>query len=504
MVRLHPKLMSEEFSLDDIDFPPENIPDFEWKDVDLTTQLTKDIELKIPIVSSPMDTVTGSEMAKFMALQGGIGVIHFAYPTVDDQIREVERVRRYQAGFVKNPITLGPNNTVGDVYAVAKAYGFYSIPITQDGTPNSPMVGFVAHRDVRYKEDMSVPLKDVMTPRYDEQGNGRLITANRRTTLDVNDIRTANRIIREHNLDTLPIVDDEYRVVALVTDSDLRKDAKYTLATKDGNKQLLVLVAVESRLEDAKERIGKAYDAGASGIVVDSRNIYRDHLEIAKYAKTNFPHFSAIIGNVVSPKVIRQILESDYGRYIDAFRGGIGGGELCDSTEDLGIGRPLGISTYECAAEIAKFADKHGPVGYIADGGIKSPRHIVGALMLGANSCMLGTVLGSLEQSPAPVELDPDTGGLIKRVRGMGSSEAIRDRAGAYRYGVDSIPQIDRYPEGHTKRVPYKGSGEKYLPLLTNGIRQTFHGLGFRTIADAQKNGYIAPYNRSASKGTVR
>ncbi len=176
-------------------------------------------------------------------------------------MKEVEKVKRFEAAFVKNPIVLGQNNTVGDVYSIAKEYGFYSVPITENGTLETKMIGFVAHRDVRYQEDMSIQLKEIMTPKSGEHGNQELITANRRDTLDKNDVRVANKIIRQFGLDTLPIVDDHFRVVALVTDSDIHKDARYPLATKDNNKQLKTFIAVESRLEAAKERIGRGNDA---------------------------------------------------------------------------------------------------------------------------------------------------------------------------------------------------------------------------------------------------
>lgn len=153
-----------------------------------------------------MDTVTGSEMAVLMALMGGIGVIHYNYPSVDDQIREVERVKRFEAAFVKKPIVLGPKNTVGDVYEIAREHGFYSVPITQD----RKLLGMVTRRDVRYIENMSIPLEQIMTPK------DKLIVANKRDTLDKNDVKEANRIIKENNLDTLPIVDDDFVLVSFV------------------------------------------------------------------------------------------------------------------------------------------------------------------------------------------------------------------------------------------------------------------------------------------------
>lgn len=492
--KLPPSLLQTEFSLDDIVFPPLKIPNFEWNQVDLTTKLTERITLKTPLISSPMDTVTGAKMAILLALQGGIGVIHYNFPTIEDQMREVEKVRRFEAAFIRNPVVLGKNDTVGTVFENASHYGFFSFPVTEDGTLKTKLIGFVSRRDIRYQENMDLNIQKVMTPRQ------RLITANKKDTLDKNDVRAANKIIRENNLDTLPVIDDKNRIVAIVSDSDLSKDKRYPLATKDENKQLKVLVAVESRLETAKERIKMASQVGACGVVIDARNIFKDHLQIAKWTKKEFPKLDVILGNVVTEEVVSLAL-ADAGKAIDAFRVGIGTGEVCTTTESLGIGRALGSALYEIDAVVKKSKFNH--VGIIADGGIKTPRHIIGAITLGASAVMLGSMLAGLEESPISADYDTERDRLVKRVRGMGSSEAIRERAGSNRYMVSQNLISNRFPEGITKTIPYRGSGEEYLQMLITGIRQAMHGLGHHNLQELYNDGYVVPAKKATSKGIV-
>lgn len=488
-------LQENEFTLDDIIFPPCKIPDFSWREVDLTTQLTKRLTLKLLLMSSPMDTVTGSNMATLLALVGGIGVLHYNYPTIYDQMDDAKKTREFEAGFVKNPILLGPDATVGTVFKQAEINGFFSYPITQDGTKETPMIGMVTSRDLRYLENPKVLITEVMTPLE------RLITARREDTYDKKNIRAANKILRQHKLDTLPIVDQDNKIVALVTDSDLAKDKKYPLATKDENKQLKVLVAVESFLDAAKDRIMAARDVGVSGIVVDARNIYKDHLEIAKFAKKNAPELDVILGNVVEAEVIKRVME-EVGSCVDAFRVGIGTGEVCSTTESLGFGRALGSAIRDTSEALKSYQSKYGHIGLIADGGIKSPAHVIGALMLGANVPMMGTALGGLEESAAQRRYDEERG-MFKRIRGMGSFNAIQERAGSHRYNLARNPQENRFPEGIEKDVSYKGPGEPVLEMFFNGVRQAMNGLGHRDIEELQRDGVIRHYIRAASKGTI-
>lgn len=487
MAKLHPDLLNKEFWYQDILLVCNQLPDFEREEVDLTTQLSRNITLKTPFVSSPMDTVTGSQMAILIALMGGIGVIHYNFETIDEQMEEVEKVKRFEAAFVRKSIVLSPKNTVGDIYQIAQKYGFYSVPITQDGTLKSKLVGIVTRRDVRYFEtekEMKIPLSKIMTPR------AKLITAPKEKTIDRKDIRLANEIIRKYNLDTLPIVDKNFHLVALVTDSDLRKNEMYPLSTKDENKQLRVLIAVESRLPLAQERIKKGIERGIDGIVIDASVVFKEQIEIAKFAKKNFPKLEVILGNVDSGAMVREIIKSG-DKFIDGLRVGIGPGAACITQEYLGVGRAQASAVLDCAQTAAKIAENSGfKIPIIADGGIRKPSDILKALALGSQTVMMGGLLAGLEESPGEAGFDEDAGYLVKKYRGMGSLEAMEKR-GSFRYGIEKVKI--RVPEGKVTKVGYKGSGYTFLPKLAAAVKQGMQKLGAKDIPMLQKIAEIKP-----------
>ncbi len=496
MAKLHEDLINKEFWYKDITLIPNRLPDFEREEVDLTTHFTKRITLKAPLVSSPMDTVTEADMAILMALHGGIGVIHYNFSTIEEQMKEVEKVKRFEAGFVFNPVVLSPDNTIRDSYKIRERYGFFSTPITEDGTLNSRLLGIVTHRDVRYRTDMNTKLKDVMTPRE------RMVVAFKKDTVDKNDLDRANRIIRENNLDTLPIVDENDRVVALVTYSDLRKNEKYPLATKTENKQLRVFIAVESRMELAKPRITKGFEAGVDGIVIDASIVFKEQVKIAKWTKENFPKLEVVLGNVDSAEMVRKIIEEG-NEYCDALRVGIGPGAACITQQELGTGRAQASAVWECAQEAKRLEKKYGLMPLIADGGIKiadgcvqdasKPGDITKALALGAQTCMMGSLLAGLDESPGEAEYDYEEKRMVKKYRGMGSLEAMEKRS-AVRYAVDK--RKIRIAEGVVTKVPYRGSGRKFLPKLIMGIKQSLQKQGFRNIKELQEFADIRPIAR--------
>jgi len=493
MAKLHPDLQNKEFWYKDITLIPNRLPDFERDRVDLTTYFTKRLKLKTPFVSSPMDTVTEGEMAILMALLGGIGVIHYNFLTIDEQIEEVEKVKRFEAGFVFNPVVLSPQNTVKDVYGVNDKYGFFSVPITEDGTLNSKLSGIVTHRDIRYRKDMETKLKEVMTPRE------KLIVAKKSETVDKNDLQAANGILRKNNLDTLIIIDIDNRVVALVADSDIRKNEQFPLATKDENKQLRTFIAAESRFKIAKERIGKGYDAGLNGVIIDASVVFKEQLEIAKYCKENFPNLEIVLGNVDSAEMVEKILKEG-SEYCDALRVGIGPGAACITQQELGTGRAQASAVWDCAQEAKKLEPKYGFMPIIADGGIKipdiigqdvaKPGDITKALALGAQTVMMGSLLAGLDESPGEKEFDYEENRMVKKYRGMGSIEAMEKR-GALRYGIEKM-RI-KIPEGKVIKVPYRGSGYDFIPELIAGVKQSLQKQGFKNIKELQEEADIRP-----------
>ena len=488
MAKLHQDLKNKEFWYKDITLIPNKLPDFERDKVDLTSHFTKKIVLKIPFVSSPMDTVTESKMAILMALMGGIGVLHYNFSSIEEQIEEVKKVKRFEAGFVFKPVTLSPKNSIRDVYKIHDKYGFFSVPITQDGTLASELLGMVTHRDVRYRKDMRTKLKMVMTPRK------KLTVVSKKETVDKNDLDKANRILKKNNLDTLPVIDKKNRVVALVTDSDLKKNQLYPLATKDKNKQLRVFIAVESRMELAKKRIKKAVSIGIDGIVVDAGVVYKEQLEIAKWVKENFPALAIVLGNVDSGKMVKEIIEKA-SKYCDALRVGIGPGGACITQQELGTGRAQASAVWDCAQMSQRLKKKYGSMPLIADGGIKipdteKPGDITKALALGTQTVMMGSLLAGLEESPGEKEFDWEEDRMVKKYRGMGSFEAMAARS-AVRYGMDKVKI--RVAEGKVMKIPYRGSGYDFLPKLVAGVKQSFQKQGFKNISACQKGVDIRP-----------
>jgi len=493
MAKLHPDLENKEFWYKDITLIPNRLPDFERDGVDLTTNFTKRIILKTPFVSAPMDTVTEAEMAILMALMGGIGVIHYNFLTIDEQIQEVEKVKRFGAGFVFNPVVLSPLNTIRDVYNINEKCGFFSCPITEDGTLSSKLMGIVTHRDVRYRNDMGTKLKEIMTPRE------KLIVAEKKDTVNKNDLEAANKILKEKNLDTLPIIDEKERVVALVTDSDMRKNEQFPLATKNENKQLRVFIAAESRIELAKERIKKAFEAEVDGIIIDASVVFKEQLEIAKWVKENFPNLEVVLGNVDSAQMVEKIIKEGP-QYCDALRVGIGPGAACITQQELGTGRAQASAVLDCALAAKKLEPKYGFMPVIADGGIKildeigrdvqKPGDITKALALGAQTVMMGGLLAGLDESPGEKEFDYGESRMVKIYRGMGSLAAMEKR-GAFRYGIEKAKI--KVPEGKVIRVPYRGSGYDFLPNLIAGVKQSLQKQGFRNIKELQEGADIRP-----------
>lgn len=491
MAKLHPNLRNKEFWYRDITLVPNRLPDFERDEVDLSSHFTRGIILKTPFVSSPMDTVTESKMAILMALQGGIGVIHYNFSTIDEQIREAEKVKRFMAGFVFNPLVLSPENTIRDAYDVNEKFGFFSVPITKDGTAKSELVGIVTHRDVRYRQDMKTELKEVMTPRK------KLIVAKKQETADKNNLNRAAEILRKNNLDTLPVIDKQNRIVALLCDSDVRKQEKFPLATVDDNKRLRVFVAVEARSALAKERIEKAVGVGVDGILIDAGVIFKEQIEIAKWTKKKFPKLEVVLGSVDSFEQVKNVLKAG-ADFCDGLRVGIGPGAACITQQELGTGRAQASAVRDCAEAVKKLKKKYGFCPVIADGGIKipdlsdiqKPGDISKALALGANTVMMGSLLAGIDEAPGEKEFDYEENKMVKKYRGMGSVEAMEKR-GAVRYGIEKAKV--KVPEGRVIKVPYRGSGYDFLPKLIAGVKQSLQKQGFRSIKELEKEADIRP-----------
>ncbi|MBM4035100.1 MAG: IMP dehydrogenase [Planctomycetes bacterium] len=443
---------------DDINLLPGHVS-FGLEEVSLASNLTRRIRLQVPIVSSPMDTVTESAMAIGLALMGGIGVVHYNN-TVEQQCAHVRRVKRFENGFITEPEVLSPNHRIADVDRIKKEHGYSGIPVTEDGTLNTRLVGIVTNRDIDFEEDRTRPLREVMTT--------NLVTARKGITL-----HEANRILRESKKGKLPIVDDAGRLVSLVARTDLRKNEEYPLATKGPDKQLLVGAAISTRDAD-RERLAELAKQRVDVIVIDSSqgdSTYQ--MRMIEFIKGNYPQVDVVAGNVVT----RRQCESLIGAGADALRVGMGPGSICITQVTTAVGRAQASAVYQCAC----YAHERG-VPVIADGGISSSGHICKALALGADTTMLGYLLAGTMEAPGEYFYEGNV--RVKRYRGMGSIEAQLE-GGEKRYFSQktSIP----VPHGVSGTVIDRGPLNTFIPYLVQGVRDSLQKLGYRDVASLQR-----------------
>lgn len=428
--------------------------DFHPSEVDLSTQLTRNIRIQRPMVSSPMDTVTEERMAICMALLGGIGVVHYNN-TVERQVELVEKVKRFKNGFITDPIVLSPQNTIADLYKVKEKYGFSGIPITEDGNRTGKLVGIVTNRDVDLEKDSTIQLAQVMTR--------DVITAPEGFSL-----AEANQVLKESKKGKLPIVNDRGQLVALICRSDIKKHREYPDASKDSAKRLMVGAAISTKLE-SRDRLEALEAAGADVIVIDSAQGNSHYqIELIEYIKKHFPRLDVIAGNVVTMEQCRTLIRAG----ADALRVGMGPGSICITQDTMAVGRAQATAVYQTA----RYAAREG-VPVIADGGISNIGDISIALAIGASTTMMGSMFaGTLE---APGEYYYENGVRLKRYRGMASLEAM-EAGGAKRYFSED--QEIKVAQGVTGSVVDKGSMFQYLPYLVQGLKQSFQDMGIKSI----------------------
>ena len=439
---------------DDLNLLPGHVS-FGLDEVGLATDLTRRIRLQIPILSSPMDTVTESAMAISIALLGGIGIIHYNN-RVEEQARHVWRVKRFENGFITEPVVLSPNHRIADIDRIKKEHGFSGIPITEDGTLETRLVGIVTNRDIDFEPDRTKPLREVMTT--------DLVTAHHRVTL-----AEANQILRRSKKGKLPIIDRMGRLVSLVARNDLRTNEDFPLASKSADKQLLVGAAISTRDAD-RERLAELVRNRVDVIVVDSSqgdSTYQTRM--IEHIKAEHPQVDVIAGNVVT----RRQCDSLIGAGADALRIGMGPGSICITQVTTAVGRAQASAIYHCARQ----AHERG-IPVIADGGVSSSGHICKALALGADTCMLGYLLAGTTEAPGGYFYEGNV--RVKRYRGMGSIEAQLE-GGEKRYFSQktAIP----VPHGVSGTVVDRGPLTTFIPYLMQGVRDSFQKVGCRDIA---------------------
>ena len=454
------------YTYDDLIVMPGHIH-FGVGDVDISSKLTKNIQLNVPFVSSPMDTVTEHQMAITMALQGGIGIIH-SNLTIEEQAAEVRKVKKYKNGFILDPVCLSPDSTAEDAMKMKSQKGFSSFPITDNGRIGGKLMGIISNRDTGFIEDRNIKVKEFMTPR------DKLVVAQ-----DGVSLQEANEILKTSKKGKLPVVNENDEIVALIARTDLQKHKDNPLASKDKvNKQLLVGASIGTRPQD-KERAAALVEAGVNVIIIDSSqgdSIYQ--IEMIEHLKSKYPDVDVIAGNVVTPSQANHLIQAG----ADGLRVGMGIGSICTTQEVCAVGRAQASAVYH----VSKFAKKFG-VPVIADGGVKSTGHITKALCLGAGCVMMGSMLAGTDESPG--EYFYQDGVRLKRYRGMGSLEAM-NAGGDKRYVWDEGATVVKVAQGVSGAVQDKGTLRRYIPYLMQGVGHGLQDAGIASVKEAHEKLY--------------
>ena len=435
------------------------------KDTSLHTRLTRNISLAIPLVSAAMDTVTEGRLAIAMAQEGGIGIIHKNL-TAKEQAREVTKVKRFEAGVVRDPITIPPTTTVRDVIALSKQHGISGFPVIEGKT----VVGIITNRDLRFEEELDAEVRAKMTPR------DKLVFVKEGA-----DPAEAKRLMNKHRLERVLVVNDAFELRGLITVKDIFKSTEHPNASKDEQGKLRVGAAVGVG-PDNDERIELLVAAGVDVIVVDTAHGHSQGvLERVKWVKRRFPHVEVIGGNIATASAALALVEHG----ADGVKVGIGPGSICTTRIVAGVGVPQ----ISAISNVAKALEGSG-VPCIADGGIRFSGDISKALAAGASSVMMGSMFAGTEEAPGEVILFQ--GRSYKSYRGMGSLGAMADGS-ADRYFQDAANNTDKFvPEGIEGRVPYKGSVLAILYQLVGGVRSSMGYCGCATIEElSQKAEFV-------------
>ncbi len=452
------KFVKEGLTFDDVLLIPAE-SDVLPNEVDLSTNLTKNIKLNIPLMTSAMDTVTESNMAIAIAREGGIGVIH-KNMTIEDQATEVDKVKRSENGVITNPFFLSPQHTAMDAEGLMRKYKISGVPICEaDGT----LVGILTNRDMRFMTDYSVRIADVMTPKE------KLVTAMAGTTLE-----EAKKILMASKVEKLPLVDKNGKLTGLVTIKDIEKSVKYPNTARDKEGRLLCAAAI-GVTNDMLDRAGALVNSQVDALILDSAHGHsKNILKAIERVKNAFPEISLIAGNVATAEGTEALIKAG----ADAVKVGIGPGSICTTRVVAGIGVPQITAIYDSA----EMADKYG-IPIIADGGIKYSGEIVKAIAAGGSVVMVGSLVAGCEESPGETEIYQ--GRQFKVYRGMGSLGAM-NKGSADRYFQNGTKKF--VPEGVEGRVPYKGAVGDTVFQMMGGLRSGMGYVGCHNISELRTN----------------
>jgi len=426
---------------------------------DIATQLTKKIKLNIPVVSAAMDTVTEAEFAIALAREGGVGFVH-KNMSPEAQAGQVDMVKRSESGVISRPITLGPNNLIKEAQAVMKQYKISGVPITKDDV----LVGIVTNRDLRFNEDSSRPIGEVMTSK-------NLVTA--REGIGMGD---AIKLLHEHRIEKLPVVDAKNRLVGLITVKDIQKRLDYPFACKDEQGRLRVGAAVGVGKE-ALKRVELLVEAGVDVIAIDTAHGHSSNvIETLTKVKERHPALQVVAGNIATAAAARDLIKAG----ADAIKVGMGPGAICTTRVVAGAGVPQITAIIDCASVASKLG-----IPVIADGGIKFSGDIVKAIAAGADSVMIGSLFAGTDETPGEIVLYE--GRSFKSYRGMGSIAAMKEGS-KDRYAQEGVDDETKLvAEGIEGRVPYKGRLSDSIFQLMGGLRSGMGYTGVRNIAELKR-----------------
>jgi len=451
------RMIEEGLTFDDVLLVP-GYSDILPKDVNLSTRLTRNIKLNIPLVSSAMDTVTEAKLAIAIAQEGGLGIIH-KNMTIEQQAEEVRKVKRFESGIVDKPITVQPTTSIAKMLELVHVHGISGLPVIES---SGELVGIVTRRDWRFETDLSLPVSKIMTTKE------RLVTVPEGT-----DSETAIQLFRQHRLEKILVVDKLFKLKGLFTVKSIQKAKDKPLACKESSGQLCVGAAVGTS-SDTQERIQALVESGVNVVVVDTAHGHsKGVLDRIRWVKKNFPDLEVIGGNIATADGALALAEAG----VDAVKVGIGPGSICTTRIVAGVGVPQLSAIMHVAEALAK---KDIPL--IADGGIRYSGDIAKALAAGASSVMIGSILAGTDESPG--ELILYQGRSYKSYRGMGSLGAMGQTTGSSdRYFQSHENDTEKLvPEGIEGRVPYKGSMVQVVHQLMGGVRSSMGYTGSENI----------------------
>jgi len=442
------------------------------KDIDVTTLLTNNIELHIPLVSAAMDTVTESQTAITMAREGGIGIIH-KNMSVEEQALEVVKVKKSESGMVVNPITVDPDQKIHEALKIMSQYQISGFPVVKEGK----LVGILTNRDLRFETDFDKNISEVMTKE-------NLITVSPDTSLE-----KARKILHKNRIEKLLVIDDHNNLTGLITVKDIEKADKFPNACKDGRGSLRVGAAIGVG-DDREARTQAVIDAGVDVIIIDTAHAHtKIVIDAVKDTKRNFPSCELIAGNLATPEAAEELIKAG----CDAIKVGIGPGSICTTRIIAGVGVPQITAIMECS----NIAKKHG-IPIIADGGVKYSGDVAKAIAAGAHSVMLGNLFAGTDESPGETVIFQ--GRTYKVYRGMGSSEAMKKGSKDRYFQSDTVEDSKLVPEGIEGRIPYRGSLSANIYQLIGGLRSGMGYVGCATIKELREKARFIKITSSGLK----